>query len=170
MLTHSPELCRWLPPDVPGQFFQTRGGSLGVGLPGAIGIKLARPDHTVIGLSGDGGSMYTIQALWTAAHHRINAKFVICNNHSYRILKFNLQQYWQDQGLKPQAFPSSFPACFDLREPDIDFVGLAGALGVTGRRVTRPEEIGPAIQAMLDHEGPFLIDLVVDGSVPRPTD
>ena len=168
VLTHSPELCRWLPPDVPGQFFQTRGGSLGVGLPGAIGIKLAHPDRTVIGLSGDGGSMYTIQALWTAAHHRISAKFVICNNHSYRILKFNLQQYWQDQGLKPQDFPSSFPACFDLREPDLDFVGLAGAMGVAGRRVTQPAEIGPAIQAMLDHEGPFLIDLVVDGSVPRP--
>jgi thiamine pyrophosphate-dependent acetolactate synthase large subunit-like protein len=168
VLTHSPELCRWLPPDVPGQFFQTRGGSLGVGLPGAIGIKLAHPGRTVIGLSGDGGSMYTIQGLWTAAHHRINAKFVICNNHSYRILKFNLQQYWQEQGLKPQDFPASFPEPFDLRGPDLDFVGLAKAMGVSGRQVTQPAEIAPAIQAMLNHEGPFLIDLVVAGTVPTP--
>lgn len=168
VLTHSPELSRWLTLDLPGQFFQTRGGSLGVGIPGALGLKLAHPDRTVVGLSGDGGSMYTIQALWTAAHHRINAKLVICNNHSYRLLKFNLQDYWQAQGLKPQDFPASFPKCFDLRDPGLDFVGLAKALGVPGVRVMQPAEIAPAIQTMLDHAGPFLIDLVVDGSVPPP--
>ena len=167
VLTHSDELCRWLPPEVPGQFFQTRGGSLGVGIPGAIGIKLAHPERPVIGLTGDGGSMYTIQALWTAAHYNIGAKFVICNNHSYRLLKFNLLDYWQQQGLKPQDFPSSFPRFFDLQGPDLDFVGLARAMGVSGIRVTQPSEIAPAIQTMLNHEGPFLIDLVVDGNVPR---
>jgi benzoylformate decarboxylase len=154
--------------DLPGQFFQTRGGSLGVGIPGALGIKLAHPERTVIGLTGDGGSMYTIQALWTAAHHRINAKFVICNNHSYRLLKINLQDYWQAKGLKPQDLPVSFPDCFDLRDPDLGFVGLAKAMGVPGVRVAQPAEIAPAIQAMLDHDGPFLINLVVDGSVPLP--
>jgi len=168
VLTHSPELTRWLTFDLPGQFFQTRGGSLGVGIPGALGIKLAHPERTVIGLSGDGGSMYTIQALWTAAHHRINAKLVICNNHSYRLLKLNLQDYWPAHGLKPQDFPVSFPDCFDLRDPDLGFVGLAKAMGVPGVRVAQPAEIAPAIQAMLDHNGPFLIDLVVDGSVPPP--
>ncbi|MHB9073238.1 MAG: thiamine pyrophosphate-binding protein [Desulfobaccales bacterium] len=168
VLTHSPELTRWLTLDLPGQFFQTRGGSLGVGIPGALGIKIAHPERTVIGLTGDGGSMYTIQALWTAAHHRINAKFVICNNHSYRLLKFNLQDYWQAQGLKPQDLPVSFPDCFELRDPDLGFVGLAKAMGVPGVRVTQPAEIAPAIQAMLDHNGPFLIDLLVDGSVPPP--
>jgi benzoylformate decarboxylase len=168
VLTHSPELCRWLPPDVPGQFFQTRGGSLGVGLPGAIGIKLAHPERTVIGLSGDGGSMYTIQTLWTAAHYRIGAKFIICNNHSYRLLKFNLLDYWRAQGLKPQEFPASFPSCFDLRQPDLDFVGLARAMGVPGSRVTQPIEIAPAIKTMLAHEGPFLIELVIENSVPTP--
>ncbi len=168
VLTHSPELTRWLRLDLPGQFFQTRGGSLGVGIPGALGLKLAHPERTVIGLTGDGGSMYTIQALWTAAHHRINAKLVICNNHSYRLLKFNLQDYWQAQGLKPQDFPAAFPNCFDLRDPGLDFVGLATALGVPGVRVTQPAEISLAIQTMLDHDGPFLIDLVVDGSVPPP--
>jgi thiamine pyrophosphate-dependent acetolactate synthase large subunit-like protein len=168
VLTHSPELTRWLTLDLTGQFFQTRGGSLGVGIPGALGIKLAHPERTVVGLTGDGGSMYTIQALWTAAHHRINAKLVICNNHSYRLLKFNLLDYWQAQGLKPTDFPASFPNCFDLRDPDLDFVGLAKALGVPGVRVTQPAEIAPAVQTMLDHDGPFLIDLVVDGSVPPP--
>ena len=82
-LTSSPPLTRYMPPVKPDHFFQTRGGSLGVGIPGAIGLKLAHPDKTVIGFTGDGGSMYTIQALWTAAHHNIGAKFVICNNASY---------------------------------------------------------------------------------------
>ena len=63
-----------------GQYFLTRGGSLGVGIPGAIGAKLANPDKTVIGFTGDGGRMYTIQALWTAARHNVDAKFVVCNN------------------------------------------------------------------------------------------
>ena len=112
--------------------------------------------------------MYTIQALWTAAHHRIGAKFVICNNHSYRLLKFNLQDYWAAQGLKPQDFPASFPNCFDLREPDLDFVGLAGALGCARHSRQRRPKSRRRFKTMLDHDGPFLIDLVVDGSVPPP--
>jgi GMC oxidoreductase/Thiamine pyrophosphate enzyme, C-terminal TPP binding domain len=74
-LTVSPELARYLPPTVPGHFFQTQGGSLGVGIPGAIGMKLAHPDKTVVGFTGDGGSMYTTQALWTAAHHKIGTTY-----------------------------------------------------------------------------------------------
>ena len=97
-LTASPALTRYLPPTKPGTFFQTRGGSLGVGIPGALGAKLAHPDKTVIGFSGDGGSMYTIQALWTAAHHNIGAKFVICNNQSYQLLKLNIVHF---QGRQP---------------------------------------------------------------------
>ncbi len=104
-LTSSPPLTRYMPPDQTGHFFQTRGGSLGVGIPGALGVKLAHPDETVIGFTGDGGSMYTIQALWTAARHNIGAKFVICNNASYMLLKLNISQYWREQGLPPGKFP-----------------------------------------------------------------
>ena len=162
-LTCSSDLTRYLPPTESGHFFQTRGGSLGVGIPGALGLKLAHPDKTVIGFTGDGGSMYTIQALWTAAHHHIGAKFVICNNQSYMLLKLNVLQYWKDQiGVSQHEFPHSF----DLKEPVIDFVALAQALGVPGLRVEKPEEIQPAIQQMLAHDGPFLIDLVVTSQVP----
>ena len=65
-LTSSPAITRYIPPTTAGNYFVTRGGSLGVGFPGAIGAKLFSPDKTVIGFSGDGGSMYTIQALWSA--------------------------------------------------------------------------------------------------------
>ena len=168
-LTHFPELTRWLPPHAIGSFFQTPGGTLGVGLPGAIGVKLARPEKTVLGLTGDGGAMYTFQALWTAAHYRIGAKFVVCGNGGYRLLKQNLLDYWNQQGLAPGEYPAAFPPAFEVGDPTLDFVALAGALGVPGRRVAQPAEIAPAIEAMLGHDGPFLIELVLDGGVPRPT-
>ena len=85
----------------------------------------------MIGFTGDGGAMYTYQALWTAAHYGIAAKFVVCNNRSYRILKQNLVDYWRDLGLSPNEFPD-FPPPFDIREPDLDFVALARGMGVPG--------------------------------------
>jgi thiamine pyrophosphate-dependent acetolactate synthase large subunit-like protein len=162
-LTCSPELTRYWPPNRPGSYFQTRGGSLGVGIPGAIGMKLAHPQRTVVGFSGDGGSMYTIQALWTAAHHRVGAKFVICNNKSYKLLKLNVQQYWRDLHLPEREFPGPF----DIADPDIDFVTTARGMGVPGVRVERPEQIGPGIEEMLATDGPFLLDLVVSNDVPN---
>lgn len=162
-LTSSPELVRYMPPDEPGTYFQTRGGSLGVGLPGAIGLKLAHPDKTVVGFSGDGGSMYTIQALWTAAHHGAGAKFVICNNGSYKLLKLNIQQYWIDTN-QPQG---AFPASFDLGQPAIRFDRMAESMGVPAARVERPQDIAPALDRALADDGPFLIDLVVSGDVPE---
>jgi benzoylformate decarboxylase len=161
-LTLSPPLTRYIPPVRTDSFFQTRGGSLGVGIPGALGVKLAHPDKTVIGFTGDGGSMYTIQALWTAAHHNIGAKFVICNNASYMLLKLNIMQYWREQGLPPGKFPASF----DLAGPVVDFVKIAEAMGVPGARVERPEQAAPAIRQMLAHDGPFLIDMIVSSKPP----
>ena len=160
-LTFSPEVTQYLPPRRPGTFFQTRGGSLGVGIPGAIGAKLAHPDRTVVGFTGDGGSMYTIQALWTAAHHRVGAKVVILDNGAYQLLKLNIQQYWKDIGV-PE---SEFPASFDLRDPGIRFDRLAESLGVSAARVERADQIGPALDAALGDDRPFLIDLVVSNEV-----
>jgi thiamine pyrophosphate-dependent acetolactate synthase large subunit-like protein len=164
-LTHLPELNRWLPPTTPGSFFQTPGGTLGVGIPGAVGAKLAHPGRTVIGFTGDGGAMYTLQALWSAAHYRVGAKFVVCNNRSYRLLKQNLVDYWVDLGINPDSFPPPF----DIGDPDIDFVSLAEGLGVPSTRVEKPHEIAPTIQAMLAHEGPFLVELMLENNVQRPS-
>jgi benzoylformate decarboxylase len=161
-LTSSPELVRYLPPELPGHYFQTRGGSLGVGIPGALGIKVAHPDKTVIGFTGDGGSMYTIQALWTAAHYNIGAKFIICNNQSYLLLKLNILEYWRERGLPEHEFPASF----DLGDPVIRFDDLARSMGVPAARVETPDQIGPTIRQALDHDGPFLIELVVTNYVP----
>lgn len=162
-LTHSADVTRYLVPERPGSFFQTPGGTLGVAFPGAVGAKMAFPERTVIGFGGDGGALYTFQALWTAAHYRIAAKFVVCNNRSYRLLKDNLVAYWQEMDSEQTEFPPSF----DIHDPEIDYVAMASGLGVPGTRVTRPDEIAGAITAMLAHDGPFLIDLILEDAVDR---
>ncbi len=158
-LTNSPPISRYVLPGRTGQYFVTRGGSLGVGFPGAIGVKLANPHRTVIGFSGDGGAMYTIQALWTAVRHNVDVKLVVCNNRSYRLLQLNLQAYWKERGVEPRAFPLSF----DLSQPDLRFDEMARSMGAQGVRVEKPGEIAPAIEKMLATPGPFLIDLILEG-------
>ncbi|MEV8534059.1 thiamine pyrophosphate-binding protein [Streptomyces sp. NPDC051211] len=156
-LTTSPLVTRHLPAERPGDYHLTRGGSLGVGFPGAVGAKLARPDRLVVGFAGDGGSMYTYQALWTAARHGIDAKFVVCNNRKYRLLDDNIAQYWRERDIAAHEFPGSF----DLSHPEIDFAGLARALGAGGMRVEKPDEAVAAVGRMLGHPGPFLVDIQI---------
>lgn len=158
-LTSSPALMRYLPAVRPGGYHLTRGGSLGVGFPGAIGAKLAHPEKTVIGFSGDGGAMYTIQALYTARRHDCGAKFVVCNNRSYRLLQLNIDAYWADAHQQAHAHPT----CFDLSQPTLRFDELARAMGVEAVRVETSEQIVPAIERMLADDRPFLIDLVLAG-------
>jgi thiamine pyrophosphate-dependent acetolactate synthase large subunit-like protein len=160
-LTSSPDIIKYKAPTLPDHYFLTRGGSLGVGITGAIGAKLANPDKTVIGFTGDGGSMYTIQALWTAARHNVDAKFIICNNRSYKLLQLNIQAYWREQNIPKHQFPLSF----DLSHPAIHFDQMARSMGVEAVRVEQPEDILPAIKQALEHKGPFLIDVVLEGDV-----
>ena len=116
----------------------------------------------MLGFSGDGGSISTIQALSTAARYGIGAKFVVCNNRSYRILKYNLQEYWRDQN---QPTNQPFPEAFDLIHPDLHFAKLADGQGVDATRVERPEQITPALDRALMDDRPFLIDLVLSSEL-----
>jgi benzoylformate decarboxylase len=160
-LTNSPAVTQYCPPTKRGQFFQTRGGSLGVGIPGAIGVKIAMPDRPVFGITGDGGAMYTIQALWSAARHNVGAKFVVCNNRSYRLLQLNLEQYWKEQRVPAHEHPLSF----DLSKPELRFADMARSMGVGSVRVETADQIGPAIRQALTHPGPFLIEVILEGNV-----
>ncbi|MFE2433408.1 thiamine pyrophosphate-binding protein [Streptomyces sp. NPDC059409] len=154
-LTASGALHAHLPGRRPGHWFATRGGSLGVGIPGAMGIKLAHPDKTVIGFTGDGGSMYTFQALYTAVRHGIGAKFVVCNNRGYKLLDHNIEQYWRERNVTPHARPTPF----DLSHPDLGFAQIAGGFGVDALRVDDHSQVGDAVKRMLADDQPFLIDL-----------
>jgi len=160
-LTNSPPVGHYLPGKKTGDKMLTRGGSLGTGFPGAIGAKLAHPEKTVIGFSGDGGSMYTIQCLWTAVRHGVNAKFIVCQNRSYRLLQANIKQFWKERGIEGREFPLSF----DLSYPEISFDTIAKSFGVQGERVWNPAQVPDAIDRMLNSDGPYLINLVLEGEV-----
>ncbi|MFI6470488.1 thiamine pyrophosphate-binding protein [Streptomyces sp. NPDC050516] len=162
-LTSAGPLNEHLPGRFPGHWFSTRGGSLGVGIPGAIGIKLAHPEKTVIGFTGDGGSMYTIQALYTAVRYTIGAKFVVCNNQSYKLLDLNIEQYWRERGIEEHAHPKPF----DLSHPELGFTDIARGYGVEALRVERPDQVAEAVKRMLADDKPFLIDLRTGGEESR---
>ena len=139
-------------------FFGLRGGGIGWGLPAALGVKLALPNRPVVALVGDGSSMYTNQALWTAARESLAVVYVIFNNTSYRILK------QRTKALKGFSAEDDRYVAMDLDRPLIDFVGLARSLGVSGTRVEKSSDIGPAVEKALASGGPYLVDVRIDPS------
>ncbi|MDH4248732.1 MAG: thiamine pyrophosphate-binding protein, partial [Deltaproteobacteria bacterium] len=161
VITANPDLLRTLSLDTPRDMIASRGGGIGQALPSAIGIKLAWPERPVVALSGDGSSLYTLQCLWTAAHHKIPVVFCILNNGGYRILKLNMNRYRQDSGIGGER---PYPH-MDLTEPSPDYVSLARGYGVPGQRVDSPDAVGPALRQALDSGGPYLLEFVVDGRV-----
>jgi benzoylformate decarboxylase len=132
-------------------YYGLASGGLGFGLPGAVGISLAQPGRPVVAVIGDGSSMYGVQALWTAAHLKLPIIYVICNNRSYRILK---------ERLVSMRASDRFTG-MDLRDPEIDFAGLARSLGVHAERVADPQAIVPVLRAALASGGPRLIEVMV---------
>jgi benzoylformate decarboxylase len=157
-ITAGGTLRAWLKLQDEKSFFQAKGGGLGFGLPAVVGVKLALPQRPVVGLIGEGSAMYAIQGLWTAAHYDLPAVFVICNNAQYRILKSGLLAF--SEPAKQGKFVG-----MDLVQPEIDFVALAESLGVSAERVTKPNDVGPALRQALSHPGPSLIDVPIDRSV-----
>ncbi len=140
-------------------FFGLRGGAIGWGVPAAIGIKLGLPDRPVVALVGDGSALYTIQALWTATHHRVPVCVVILNNGSYRILK---QRCGLVEGT--ERGPGGL-AGLDLAPPRIDFVRLAEAFGLEGYSVGTVAEACARIAHAVGRGTSTLIDVAVDPAV-----
>jgi benzoylformate decarboxylase len=143
----------------PGDYYAARGGGIGQGVAGALGVKVAHPDRPVVALSGDGSAMYSIQALWTAAHHHLDILFVILSNREYRVLKHNLDTYRQRfDAQSDRPYPH-----MDLTDPVLGFTEMARGMGVQGRLVSEAEELHRAVREALFHEGPYLLDVVVSG-------
>ena len=156
-------------PDIPkafsfgghGDFFCGRGGGIGQGIAGALGVNLAMPERPMVCLSGDGSAMYSIQTLWTAAHHRLPIVFIILANAEYRILKHNLDIYRRRFDVA-----TNHPYVhMDLVDPPLGFVEMAAGMGVAGTRVTEPEELASAVQEGLASGAPYLIEVAVEGKV-----
>jgi benzoylformate decarboxylase len=161
-ITNSAHLNQAIMPEEPGRLVRVRGGGIGPGLPGSLGAQLARPDRKVVGVCSDGAAMYSITALWTAAHHKIPVTYVMLNNAAYRILKLNMVEY-----LGKAARGRRFVG-MDLTDPDLRFDRMADSMGVPGFRVDRPEDLGPTLRKALEVDGPSLVDVVMESPVPMP--
>jgi benzoylformate decarboxylase len=143
----------------PGDYYSGRGGGIGQGVAGAIGVAVAEPKRPILCLSGDGSSMYSIQALWTAAHHDLPIVFVILANREYRVLKHNIDAYRQRFEVK-----SNKPYMhMDLTGPVLGFVDLAKGMGVAGTRVAKAEDIQGAVAAAFKSGKPHLIEIEIEG-------
>jgi benzoylformate decarboxylase len=158
-ITSGGYLMRYLRFEDTGRHYRAIGGGLGPGMPNPIGIKLARPDRPVLSVIGDGAALYTIQALWTAAHHKIPVTWVVANNRSYRILKLNMLEYL-GEGAAGRRFVE-----MDMTDPELDFSQIAKAFGVRGVRVEHGDEVGDAVREAQKSGEPTLVDAVIAGDV-----
>jgi acetolactate synthase-1/2/3 large subunit len=139
----------------PHDWINNRGGSIGYGMPVAIGAAIACPDRKVTALEGDGSAMYTLQSLWTMARESLDITVVILANRAYNILRGELTNV----GVKnpgPRAIDM-----LSLNRPDLDWVSLARGMGVEGMRVKDCEQFAKALRAGLSSSGPYLIEVAL---------
>ncbi|MFO1160806.1 MAG: thiamine pyrophosphate-binding protein [Reyranellaceae bacterium] len=142
-----------------GDYYSGRGGGIGQGLAGALGVAVAEPKRPILCVSGDGSSMYSIQALWTAAHHDLPIVFVILANREYRVLKHNIDAYrarFDVKSNKPYMH-------MDLSGPVLGFVDMAKGMGIAGTHVVKADDIGPAIAAAFRSGKPHLVEIEIEG-------
>lgn len=128
------------------------GGSIGIGLPLAVGAAVAAPDRKVLCLESDGSAMYTLQALWTMVREELDVVSVILSNRSYAVLNMELNRVGADAA-GPKA-----KDMLDLTHPELDFVPLAEGMGVPATRATTVEEFATQLEAAFAASGPRLID------------
>ncbi|MBS0559778.1 MAG: thiamine pyrophosphate-binding protein [Proteobacteria bacterium] len=138
------------------QYSFLRGGALGWGMPAAVGCSLGLGRAPVVCLVGDGASLYSPQALWTAAHEDLPVTFVVMNNGEYNVLKNFMKAQTDYLSARSNRF-----IAMELTDPAIDYMALAKAMGLPGRRVTRAGDIAPAIEAGIASGAANLIEVVI---------
>ena len=130
-------------------FYFPAAGALGFGIPAAVGIQLAEPGRPVIGVIGDGSANYGITGLWSAAHHRVPATFVILRNDEYGVLK------WFADALKATDLPG-----LDL--PGIDYCAIAQGYGVRAVRIATRDGLAAALSRFIASDSPALIEVPIN--------
>lgn len=125
-------------------------GAMGFGWPAAIGAKVAFPDREVINIDGDGSFMMNEQELACAAQHDIGAKTIILNNYH-----LGMVVQWEDRfygGNRGDTY---------IGDPEIDFVKLCEGHGVEANSISKKDELKPALETLLDHDGPYVLECIV---------
>lgn len=123
-------------------------GTMGFALPAAIGAKFGAPSRTVVAVIGDGGVQMTIQELGTIMQTGINVKILILNNQFLGMVR-----QWQ------QLFHDKRYSFVDIASPD--YVMVAKGYGIAGNSVNQREQLKPALEAMLQHDGSYLLEVMV---------
>jgi len=132
-------------------FYTMDSGGLGYSMPAAVGVALGRPGVRVIGLIGDGSSLYSIQALWSAARLKLPIVYVILNNRRYAALQEFASVFGFAKGEAVQG----------AELPDIDFVYIARGMGCDAVRVTEADNLHAALEEALSTRMPTLVEVVV---------
>ena len=138
----------------PGRYFFARGGVLGCNMPAAVGAALQH-SGPVVSLVGDGGAMYSPQALWSAAHQRAHVVFFVFNNRRYGVLQNVARQLGCANALAGRFVG------MDVIDPPIDFLALAASMGVPAERADSREAIAEAAAKAFARPGPSLIEIPV---------
>ena len=150
-LTTSKNLLHFLPHRDRYSYFGMVSGGIGWGIAAAVGVQLAQPNRRVVAISGDGSAMYSPQALWTAAHLELPILFLIFNNQGYRILKERLLAFHgNDQYIG-----------MNLREPSIDFTGLATSFGMRAKKITETAQFEAAFKPAVISDAPCLFEIML---------
>lgn len=139
----------------PHDWLTNMGGSIGFGLPVAVGAAIAAPDRRVIALEGDGSAMYTLQALWTMARESLNVTVVVFANRSYQILR---GEYAQVGAGAPGRRAGDM---LSIDRPALDWTALASGHGVPACRVTTRGQFADAMRRAQASEGPNLIEILM---------
>ena len=125
-------------------------GTMGFGLPAAIGGQMANPDRMVVAIVGDGGFQMTLQELALLKEFNLNIKVFILNNASLGMVK-----QWQHQFYEQRYSESVFDG-----QPD--FVKLAEAYGITGKRITQADKVATQVAAVFATPGPVVVDVHIN--------
>jgi benzoylformate decarboxylase len=158
-ITASIDLAKTLKVTGPGDYYGARGGGIGQGVAGALGVAVAHRDRPILAITGDGSAMYSIQALWTAAHHDLAIVFVVLRNREYRVLKHNLDAYRQRFDV-----PSNKPySHMSLDGPDLGYVEMAAGMGLAGARVEDPDDLASAIKTAFASGKPYVLEVAIEG-------
>lgn len=142
---------RYLPIVRSETFYTMCSGGLGYAMPAAVGVALGKPGARVIGLIGDGSSMYSIQALWSAAQLALPITYIVLKNRRYAVL----QEFAPTFDFGPDE------TLVGTELPDIDFVALARGLGCDGVNVGRAQDLRGALINALQTTGPMLVEVDV---------
>ncbi|GAA3527893.1 benzoylformate decarboxylase [Nonomuraea rosea] len=146
-----PDLHRLVPARNPLGFVSAAMGGLGFAVPAAVGLRLALPDRPVVAVVGDGSALYGLHALWSAAHYRVGALFVVLANGRYAVM----DRLADKQGGKAPWPPFT----------EVDMGGLARSLGCPARRVDTYDELTAVLDEVLPslsaREEPLLLDVTV---------